>query len=412
MPSSLTWMDYSEDERQQVLDIVRLFTKEEDTRDELGIGTVRDAFSNALYPGTSVIQTRARYFLFVPWMYRELELRRIASSKIGDYARRREIALIEALSASDDTHGLIGIDAGAKLQRMPSDIYWQGLKRWGIHLLPSSRSDYHRYLDSFYAADPEKNPTVRTDDGDPAEGQALANWHPGLPEPPDNFPSEASFALKPSEAQYLCDRVLAAAPGSLLAVLLSTTSRPFMGEFPWQHPELARFPSQVQGLLRHAHNFSQAIFGAALLYNLMLAEESESDSRRQEFRQRLEDWWHDMQSRSWQFINWDRGEFWFAVEEGSASIPGRTRSFVNSWLDMVMGWVREEVWPDYVIAHRAARTLVQHRERALKGSRARLGNRRALELWRGSSGAYRLDYRWSTVRTIVRDILDGLGEVM
>lgn len=45
--------------------------EEPGTRDELGIGPVRDAFSEQLFPGTSVIQTRARYFLFVPWAFKE-----------------------------------------------------------------------------------------------------------------------------------------------------------------------------------------------------------------------------------------------------------------------------------------------------------------------------------------------------
>ncbi|WP_408647239.1 DUF6361 family protein [Tessaracoccus coleopterorum] len=37
--------------------------------DELGIGQIRDVFSNVLFPGTSVTQTRARYLLLVPWAF-------------------------------------------------------------------------------------------------------------------------------------------------------------------------------------------------------------------------------------------------------------------------------------------------------------------------------------------------------
>jgi len=331
---------------------------------------------------------------------------------MAEYARWREVQLIKALSESDDTDGVIGITVGAELQRMPSDIYWQGLKRWGIRLFPSSRADYHRYLDSFYAADPENNPTVRTDDGEPAEGQMLANWHLGLPEPPDKFPYEATFTLEPGEAQYLCERVVASAPGTLLAVLLTTTRHPFMGQFAWQHPAFAEFPAHVQRQLHHAQNFSESVYGAALLYNLMLSEQSEQDKETQDYRARLESWWDEMLARSWQFIHWNRTEFWQTVESAGARIPGRTRSFVNRWLDMVMEWLRAEAWASRVLGDPGARLLIEGREQALKGSRARLHNRRALELWRGSSGAYRLDYRWSTARTIVRDILDGLAEVM
>jgi hypothetical protein len=46
-----------------MVDVISAF-REQDTRDELGLGTIRDGFANILFPGTSTIQTRARYFLF------------------------------------------------------------------------------------------------------------------------------------------------------------------------------------------------------------------------------------------------------------------------------------------------------------------------------------------------------------
>ena len=33
--------------------------------DEIGIGLIRDAFANYFFPGTSTVQTRAKYFLIV-----------------------------------------------------------------------------------------------------------------------------------------------------------------------------------------------------------------------------------------------------------------------------------------------------------------------------------------------------------
>ncbi len=56
--SAFVWLDYSERERRKMLDVVDLF-REHDTRDELGVGSVRDAFADMLFPGTSTIMTRA-----------------------------------------------------------------------------------------------------------------------------------------------------------------------------------------------------------------------------------------------------------------------------------------------------------------------------------------------------------------
>jgi hypothetical protein len=57
MPSTFTWLDYSEHERRRMLDTIELFG-ERTTRDELGLGGIRDAFTDQLFPGTSTIQTR------------------------------------------------------------------------------------------------------------------------------------------------------------------------------------------------------------------------------------------------------------------------------------------------------------------------------------------------------------------
>ena len=56
--SSFTWLDYSEHERRQVMEFVDQF-KDDETRDELGLGTIRDGFADLLFPGTSTIQTLA-----------------------------------------------------------------------------------------------------------------------------------------------------------------------------------------------------------------------------------------------------------------------------------------------------------------------------------------------------------------
>jgi len=73
-------LDYSERERRKMLDVVDLF-REHDTRDELGVGSVRDAFADMLFPGTSTIMTRARYFLLVAWTYQRLERLQVRSAE-------------------------------------------------------------------------------------------------------------------------------------------------------------------------------------------------------------------------------------------------------------------------------------------------------------------------------------------
>ena len=61
MASSIIWLDFSDDQQRKVNEALRNF-EPKDTVDDLGLGSVRDAISNALFPGTSILQTRAQNY--------------------------------------------------------------------------------------------------------------------------------------------------------------------------------------------------------------------------------------------------------------------------------------------------------------------------------------------------------------
>lgn len=94
MPSSLTWLDVSAENQRRVRDMIRLF-EEPGTRDEFGIGPVRGAFGDLLLPGTSTIQTRARYFLFIPWHFQDAQRRGARGQQLTQRVDRSERQLIE-----------------------------------------------------------------------------------------------------------------------------------------------------------------------------------------------------------------------------------------------------------------------------------------------------------------------------
>ncbi|MDY0152104.1 MAG: DUF6361 family protein, partial [Candidatus Cloacimonas sp.] len=74
----LGWIDFSKEHRNKVISVMHLLT-EPGAMDELGVGVVRDVFSNIFFPGTSTIQTRAKYFLIVPYLLYELERQKVSS---------------------------------------------------------------------------------------------------------------------------------------------------------------------------------------------------------------------------------------------------------------------------------------------------------------------------------------------
>ena len=405
MSSAFTWIDYSESARRRMLDTISLF-REAGTVDDLGLGTVRDTFADLLFPGTSTIQTRARYFLLIPFIYLELERGKILSREAAQWARKKEVRLIDVLIKSGQKEGVFGIEARDSLRRLPSHVYWQGLAVWGIRVFQGSQEQYHRSLDRFYARTAGR--AARREEGFEQLDRTSINWHPGLPSVPRDLWDTTTLVLTQEEAGYLRERIMARTPGSLLAFLVDQGTMAERTAYPWSHPDYGVFPKKNRVELEHAHNFSLVMYGAALLYNLMLAEKQRDNEGQpklaKDYEAALDHWTSEMDERQPMLCRWERDKFWGIVTNKNPRITVPTRKFIDAWLDIAL----EDHRAVRIKGSPQTRQLIERREKMTKGPRARLQNPRALELWRGAAGAYRFEYRWHVAQTIVGDILAGL----
>ncbi len=390
MPSTLSWIDHDPAERERMQRILALF-QERDTRDELGLGAIRDSFADQLFPGTSTIQTRLRYMLFVPWIYQRIEREHVASERVAGVARHRELALTPALIPSGD-FGIFGRTAGGTLKRLPSSVYWAGMATWGILRFPGPQSQYHRSLDEIYRV--RRAARSRADEDLDGSG-TFETWHPKLPEPPGDFPNAVDFALTVEEAGFLRDRIATTHPRSLLAFLV-VHARPASTDFPWMHPDFATFPLDGQELLEHARCFSESMEGAAILYNLMLAERAEQPDLIEQHRRGLAEWSGRIDLDA--IGRWDLDRFWVLASGTRHTITNRARQFVTGWIDALR---RHR---DGVVDAHDPRSLVRRRETMLKGGRSRFTNERALEQWGGYAGLSPMNFRWATVSTFLSDL--------
>ncbi|MCK4486240.1 MAG: hypothetical protein KAU38_05675 [Desulfobacterales bacterium] len=413
MASKFGWIDFSNDERRQMLRIVDLFNQQ-DTRDELGVGTIRDAFANHFFPGTSTIQTRVRYFLFVPWIYQEVEQRmsrtRWSAERFSQEVACREKKLIRALEAGGEQEGVIGIEAKEKLQRLPSNIYWTGLHALKIRLVEGSQSQYERYI-SYYHRNSRSEASgmnsLSKEHDEPALEKNGSGWHPGIPKAPAKLLEVATLKLSRKEAAYLRDRILQSHGDSLMASLLLDADDTMDTSFLWQHPIIDSLPEKLQNSVLHARNFSETIHGAALLYNLMLSEAKESDDGIDKYSNWLDQWALELSKRWGGIKDWcqNRDAFWETLAIFQSQIPKKTRRFVDNWLSIISETGR----PEKVSENRDAKMLISHRELQLKKkARARLHNFDALARWSGASGTAQLNYRWGIAKAHLTDIYTGL----
>lgn len=408
--SSVSWVAFSEGERKRTLDILSAFS-ESGTLDELGIGRVRDAFSDLLFPGTSTIQTRARYFLIIPWIYRNLEGQSPAANASAR-ARQYEIKLIDLFRrqmavGEGDTRGVIGGTAGADLVQLPSQIYWQGLSRWGIRSRIGQRAAYHRLLGALNFDSLAKGEELDPLAGDPSW------WDTELPPEPDDLWKAPTLALEEPEAVYLQEMVTIKQPGTLLAALADRGENLPSSPLPWQLPTEVRdnLLPEVTEHLSHAENFSTAMNGATILFNLMIAEQkTDGADFVDQYRTHFTEWASKASANAGRLSSWfgtqeAREKFWNIARFGNPRLPGvREKEFIEGWIERAI----DSPWS--LVEDDDARRLIAERELWLKGpNRAKLASASALEAWSGGPGASPLEFRWGTVRTLVNDIARGLA---
>ena len=388
--SSLAWIDFDEAERQRAQRIMALF-QERESRDELGLGAIRDSLADHLFPGTSTIQTRLRYMLFIPWILRMVEDRDGAPSQLMADARRLEIRLADALKAGGETKGVIGRDAGPQLQRLPSSVYWAGLGTWGIRLFSGSIDSYFSSLRTIRRGWQR----VRQGEEGASDAHVTHIWHPALPAVPNGLLENAKFSLTVDEAQFIIDRLVAEEPQSLLTTLaqkgIDADCR-----YIWEHPNLADFPAAARCLVKHGEIFSSVMHGAALIYNLQLSQLRERDQWIVNYETRLQEWSAEVDLAA--VRAWSLDDFWKTVEHPAHNIRLTAKRFVAEWLD----FVRDR--PSGVSRSLAARRLIEERERRLKTSQSRFSNRAVRDRWGGASGRERLSFRWSQAIAHLRDL--------
>ena len=402
MQSIFSWVDFSEKEKNKMYEIIETIN-DPDTRDELGISPIRDYFANLMFPGTSTLHTRIKYMLFVPWSYEIIEEENLYEQDAAERMRELEIELIKTLKRKNNQTGIIGQRSGADLSRTPADIYWTGLKKWGILQLNVSRNEYHNFLKIYYKKNIEDfnfENDYQIDDYN-YFNESLHIWDPELLERPKDFPKKADLNLEYTEAVYLKEKIKQNCPHTVMSEVLDLPYKEI--DFIWQHPNINRLDESLYTEVRYAQNFADTIYGANLLYNLMLTEADDElyNDKREEYLEKIDKWKVNINTRKKELKKWKLDDFWQVINIDDLKLI----DFFEKWINIIM----DKDYLDNIESNDYARKLIRDREEYVKGKRARLINPRYLEKWGGASSAAKHDYRWSNVNLFIKDIKEALG---
>ncbi|WP_022919747.1 DUF6361 family protein [Ruania albidiflava] len=412
MTSTFGWLALDPEHRRRMMEAVDQF-RDQGTVDNLGLGGIRDAFSDTLFPGTSTLHTRLRYVLFIPWLLQDAS-HKASLAEMQSAFRENEFRLIDALKRGETAggaEGVMGREAGRNLHRLPSAVYWGMLSRWQIFTPGfTTRSYFEREL----LRREEVATAPQADDPEARVHLTPTGLDERLPDPPRRLLTRADFTLRPHEAAYLSETITRTTAGSALAHLVvhrpATWTNADSTPDTIGHPAIrSELPVDLDTLVDRAERFALLAHGANLLYNLLLAEETRRTDRHgndltEDYRNRLSDWFAEAQERR-PFYQDDRTQAAQMVAQRGRRLTPLTASFLATWADTVTAarTVADLIEPP------STGDLIRQRERQVKGSRARFapGNQRALDGWSGASGTNRYSYRWSYVRRHLQDLYDA-----
>lgn len=378
------WIDFSSKDREKAMAVIDLM-KENGAVDELGIGVVRDRLADLLFPGTSTIQTRAKYFFIVPWCMIEAE--KNFKNKV-DYLKRLnniETDVIKALIKNEpsNTTGIIGKDSIGTLKRKPSEIYWNGLRTYKIMPFNISRNQYISSIKT------NKNHDI--EEGDDKDSYYLDNdeirWN--ITKFRKNWKENLTLSLTKEEAEFLKEKITRYYPNSLYSYIINNKDISLEDEDIYDLTFKNTLPEVVRSDLDLALNFGKVIHGAHIRYNIILRQKNSVEI--EDYEDYWNQWCNEMSQFNWDKFNIDR------IYEFAQTTKG-TKEFIEGWFKAI----REL---DNINLGQLDK-MIEAREYSLKGQRAKLKNYGNVDVskWVGLG---MLEYRWRNVKTLVKDIKDG-----
>lgn len=418
MASSFTWLDYDDAERDRFDGLLRALDDVE-TVDSLGVGPIRDGIANLLFPGTSTIQTRARYFLLVARDCVTVERSRPGTAaEFSARLRTSELQTLRALKLrGGDGQGIIGFRSGDKTRRLPSSVYWNGAGQWGIRRhLGRSMVDYRAAVVAGRRHDLPQ--------GDEPGDNVDDSWWEELPtELDDRGVDGLEIVPSADEAAYLLERAAAVPAGgaqapwraetnSLLAraaAEVQSDGNRELPEFLFELERIAGLHPRVDLLLRHANHFSLVVQGVRLLYLRLLFDAARSignDLDDHKLSDYEHSWMEQCQGSAADLGDWvgDTPELFAILRGAGVGVPDASQWFF-------LEWIRAAVADPEVAYHDPSRReAVRRREFSLKRGNARLHRTTDLTRYGGELyGSGYLDYRWGVTRRLLEDCRSGLG---
>lgn len=395
----LGWIDFSKTERNKILSVLELLSQD-GTLDELGIAPVRDGFSNLFFPGTSTIQTRAKYFFLVPYALKELEL----SEETNPNKILRELNEVERecgeilLEQNKNENGIIGkrsLQNGKWVKRTPADIYWAGLRKYGI--FTGGNISLTEYVRAACALKKQKATLTKLGNrNDSAEENEADDKNAGnlfkmqfwkMPLYNDNWYDEIDMRLTKDEGAFLKEQIILTCPNTILSYILENNMTEILEleSFGDLSAIIDKFPQEMQDDYYLSLAFSDFMLVARTLYNIMI-----SDEQNEEANELFELLKEEMKVRANVDIDVIMSKLYIYKTDLKNFLKQLQTCMLNSDIDGMKKTIK------------AREVMLKGANRAKTAHPGEFNN----DEWYGGK---ELDYRFYNAKTIIRDIFESEG---
>lgn len=384
-----------------------MFGERAGVRDEVGFLIIHQRYADHFFPGTSVLHTRLRYALLIPWLYQSLRAKRPPPR---DFAHafidleHRLTGRLQFNGSEGEPDGVIGGEVFPRaISQPPAYVYWTALTKWGLigsrpNGRPWSRPDMARLLSA------GSKRSMHDDDGKLIDA---VPWPiTGLIEVPQGWEGDGKLTLELSarEKDFLACKLRAVrSPSdpcepSLLARLVGRSLD--QAKHCWDD-EILSFAGKNAAILKRAGQAAAlSAIGRAVYAALVESLKETRDNRPQEklHRAGLKDVVDEWGSQA-VTLDFDQ----FLNDVGLLPAP------VEAVLRETLAWIRSKTKNPASLLDAYKRA-----EYSRKGDRSRLAHNqfgvdRRME-WQAENhgSAHPLHYRWENVKRLLKD-LEGIA---
>ena len=396
----LGWIDFSKSDRNKVLSVLDRLS-EDGTLDELGIAPIRDGYANIFFPGTSTLQSRAKYFLIVPYALKELE----CSNETDPEKVMRILDELERdcgkqlLAYRKDTDGIIGkqsIRHDSWVKSTPSDLYWAGLRYYGIFTGGTlSLSEYVRTMCELKKRKTtlsglgklgNKNDKDEDDCDDKDAGDLFRMQFWNIPTYNKEWKKNLKIKLTKDEGAFLKRQIIQSYPDSMMAYILKNNlakvieADTFVDLFSLRR----LFPKEMQEDFITARDFSWFLYIIRIIYNMIISDGE---------NEKANDEWKRMKSELRDCADVDLDMIFRRLQISDKGLCVFLRREQRLMLAGDLEGMKKEIIK---------------REECVKPGRAKTKHPGEFDVKSWYGGDW-LDYRFGTAKVIIKDIFESEG---